>query len=76
MLRLSYGILLKSKRMLVEGLGGAFYMISGRAFHKYELGSENCYVNMSNLFKWDGTMVLMRIPTEAPTRFNYIDYLE
>ena len=64
-----------SKKMLVEGMKGAFFMLSGGAFHRYENGA-NYYVNLKNMFRWDGTIVLLRIPVKMPVGFNYIDYLE
>ena len=30
----------------------------------------------SGLFRWNGTVILMRIPVVLPQDFNYIDYLE
>lgn len=69
-----YGIS-TSKRMLVEGLGGSFFMLSGRAFHRFERG-QNYYVNLGDLFCWQGTIILLRIPVKVPEGFNYIDYLE
>lgn len=70
-----YGIS-TSKRMLVEGLGGSFFMLSGSAFHRYEYHSLNYYANTSRFFHWDGTLILLRIPVNAPEGFNYINYLE
>ena len=70
-----YGIS-TSKRMLVEGLGGSFFMLSGSAFHRYEHQSLNYYANISRFFHWDGTLILLRIPVNAPEGFNYINYLE
>lgn len=70
-----YGIS-TSKRMLVEGLGGSFFMLSGSAFHRYESHSLNYYANIDRFFHWDGTLVLLRIPINAPEGFNYINYLE
>ncbi len=70
-----YGIS-TTKQMLVEGLGGSFFMISGGAFHRYERGAENYYANIKNLLYWPGTIVLLRIPCTIPQGFNYIDYLE
>lgn len=65
-----------SKRMLVEGLGGSFFMLSGCAFHRYEKQSLNYYVDISNFFHWKGTIILLRIPVLTPNNFNYINYLE
>lgn len=70
-----YGIS-TSKRMLVEGLGGSFFMLSGSAFHQYERHSLNYYANISRFFHWNGTLILLRIPVNAPEGFNYINYLE
>ena len=70
-----YGIS-TSKRMLVEGLGGSFFMISGGAFHRYEKSTLNYYADMSKFFHWNGTVILLRIPITIPDNFNYIDYIE
>lgn len=70
-----YGIS-TSKRMLVEGLGGSFFMLSGSAFHRYERQNLNYYANTKNIFHWDGTLILLRVPVNAPEGFNYINYLE
>ena len=59
--------------MLVDGMKGAFFMLSGGAFHRYENGA---YINLKNIFRWNGTIILMRIPIVLPDDFNYIDYLE
>jgi anti-sigma regulatory factor (Ser/Thr protein kinase) len=70
-----YGIS-TSKRMLVEGLGGSFFMISGGAFHRYEKNSLNYYAEVKDFFHWNGTLILLRIPIITPDNFNYINYLE
>ena len=70
-----YGIS-TSKRMLVEGLGGSFFMLSGNAFHRYENKTTNYFATMNQLFRWNGTMVLLRIPVDVPEGFNYVNYLE
>jgi len=69
-----YGIS-TSKVMLVRGMKGAFFMLSGAAFHRYE-NNANIYIDLQNVFRWNGTIILMRIPTQIPENFNYIDYLE
>jgi len=69
-----YGIS-TSKAMLVVGMKGAFFMLSGGAFHRYENGA-NDYIDLKNIFRWHGTIILMRIPVVLPGNFNYIDYLE
>ena len=69
-----YGIS-TSKAMLVIGMKGAFFMLSGGAFHRYENGA-NDYIDLKDIFHWKGTIILMRIPVVLPKEFNYIDYLE
>ncbi|MBO4813853.1 MAG: hypothetical protein J5523_02710 [Muribaculaceae bacterium] len=69
-----YGII-TTKKMLVDGLGGSFFMLSGGAFHRYEKGI-NYYANVSDFLHWKGTIVMLRIPIDIPASFNYIDYIE
>jgi hypothetical protein len=69
-----YGIS-TSKAMLVTGMKGGFFMLSGGAFHRYENGL-NDYIDLRNIFRWKGTVILLRIPVMLPKNFNYIDYLE
>lgn len=69
-----YGIS-TSKAMLVTGMKGGFFMLSGGAFHRYENGA-NDYISLKDIFRWQGTVILMRIPVVLPEDFNYIDYLE
>ena len=69
-----YGIS-TSKKMLVEGMKGSFFMLSGGAFHRYEAGT-NDYIDLRGKFSWNGTIILLRIPVKTPQGFNYIDYLE
>ena len=64
-----------TKAMLVTGMKGAFFMLSGGAFHRYEDGA-NVYISLRNIFRWKGTIILLRIPVVLPKNFNYIDYLE
>lgn len=65
----------KSRSMIVDGLGGAFFMLSGGAFYRHEEGSVKI-AKLSEQFRWDGTIILVRIPLIAPPDFNYTDYLE
>lgn len=64
-----------SKDMLVTGMKGSFFMLSGGAFHRHEKGNSD-YIDIKNIFNWKGTIIFMRIPTKLPKGFNYIDYLE
>ena len=61
--------------MLVSGMKGSFFMLSGGAFHRHEKGNSD-YIDIKNIFNWKGTIIFMRIPTKLPKDFNYIDYLE
>lgn len=64
-----------SKRMLVEGLGGSFFMFSGNAFHRHDKNG-SVYVNLPAFARWEGTIILMRIPIDVPRDFNYLKYVE
>ena len=68
-----YGIQ-TSKRMLVEGLGGQFLMISGSCLYLKSLGRDNVY-SIPDGLRWNGTVVALRIPVNS-SRFNYVNYIE
>jgi hypothetical protein len=58
------------------GLADTGISIAG-SFEKAGLYQEaNYYIDLKNLFRWNGTIILMRIPIVLPDDFNYIDYLE
>jgi hypothetical protein len=60
--------------MLVDGLNGGFFMLSGGAFHRHDsTGSD--YVSLPKMMNWGGTIVLMRIPLFVPQNFNYMNYV-
>lgn len=63
-----------TKRMIVEGLGGSFFMLSGGAFHRYDMDG-SVYVKLPDAVLWNGTIVLIRIPLVLPSGFNYLDYV-
>lgn len=69
-----YGIS-TSKNMLVKGLHGAFFMLSGGAFHRYEKEWSD-YIDIHNIFRWKGTVILMKIPVRVPAIFNFYDYIQ
>lgn len=48
-----------TRKMLVEGLNGSFFELSGGAFYRYERGAEN-YVILPKTIFWDGTIILMK----------------
>lgn len=69
-----YGIW-TSKRMLVEGLGGQYLMVSGNSiYHKGIIFDR--FFGMPKGLRWNGTLVAFRIPTSHITAFNYINYIE
>lgn len=68
-----YGIS-SSKEMLVEGLSGSFFMLSGGAFHRHD-ANENVSVKLPDTINWNGTIVLMRIPVQVPKKFDYYNYV-
>ena len=67
-----YGIS-SSKRMLVEGLHGAFFMLSGNAFHRHDK-TGSVYVKLPKTINWNETIILLKIPVEIPTDFEYYRY--
>lgn len=69
-----YGIW-TSKRMLVEGLGGQYLMVSGNSFYHKGLNFER-FICLPKGFLWNGTLAAFRIPTNHITTFNYINYIE
>lgn len=68
-----YGIR-TSKRMLTEGLGGQFLMLSGNSFYLKTPGFNSFYSLPGNL-RLSGTVVALRIPYNV-NKFNYINYIE
>ena len=69
-----YGIS-TSRKMLVKGLQGKYFLFSGNAFYFYS--DEQEVINeLDNSFKWNGTIVALRIPKNIPKDFKYSDYTE
>lgn len=67
-----YGIS-SSKEMLVDGLRGSFFMLSGGAFHRHDTNG-SVYVKLPPSINWGGTIILMRIPVQVPADFDYSKY--
>lgn len=63
-----------TKKILVEGLQGAFFMLSGHAYHRFD-NFKQVYVEIPDPLNWEGTIILMKIPVVAPAGFNYENYL-
>lgn len=68
-----YGIS-SSKRMIVDGLGGDFFMMSGGAFHRHDRNGSS-YIDLPGSISWDGTIILIRIPLLIRDNFNYLNYI-
>lgn len=69
-----YGII-STKNMLVDGLKGSFFMLSGGAFHRHDNdGSE--FTRLPKSIYWNGTIILMRIPVDVSEDFNYMEYIQ
>lgn len=69
-----YGIS-SSQEMLVDGLGGSFFILSGGAFYRYDQSQKDS-VKLPHIINWNGTIILMRIPVQVPKSFDYNKYVE
>lgn len=69
-----YGIK-TSRKMIVNGLGGYYSIISGDAMYIYTPKNETILV-LPNSIKWKGTIVAIRMPFKDVRNFNYSLYLE
>ncbi len=65
-----------SKSMLVDGLGGSFFMFSGGAFHRHDCHNGSVYIKLPDAIHWTGTIILMRIPINVPEGFDYMEYVK
>lgn len=63
-----------SKQMLINGLNGQYLMVSGSCLYAKSKMVDSFYT-MPEGFRWDGTIVALRVPYNSPT-FNYINYIE
>lgn len=68
-----YGISTNTK-MIVEGLGGAFFILSGGAFHRKD-SSNNVFINLPQNLSWNGTIILVKIPLSINPNFDYYSYI-
>ncbi len=70
-----YGIS-TSIRMLVEGLHGSFFILSGGAFYRHD-ATGSTTVKLPESIEWNGTIILLRIPIgNIPQNFDYYKYIE
>ena len=63
-----------SRRLLTKGMGGDFFMLSGSAFYRLSKDRDEV-VELPKTIRWDGTIVLMRIPVTLPKHFNIYEYI-
>lgn len=68
-----YGIY-TSKKMLTEGLGGQYLLLSGGSFYLKTPAFDSFY-SLPDGLRWNGTIVAFRIPYNVD-KFNYINYIE
>ncbi|HAQ21182.1 MAG TPA: hypothetical protein DCR40_18415, partial [Prolixibacteraceae bacterium] len=64
-----------SRRMLVDGLKGKYFLLSGSAMYIYTIDFEQI-VPLESRVRWPGTLLALRIPPKVPAGFNYSNYLE
>ena len=64
-----------SRRMLVDGINGKYFLYSGAAFYVYTSELEQI-TPLNRLYRWNGTMLALRIPRNIPAKFDYSAYLE
>lgn len=65
-----------SRNMLVNGLRGAFYMMSGNALQLSLPNTDNTFIELPKNVEWQGTLIVLRIPRNIPRGFVYTDFLE
>lgn len=64
-----------SRKMLVDGLKGKYFLFSGAAFYIYT-GEIEQIIPLERINNWNGTVLALRIPQSVPIGFDYIKYLE
>lgn len=69
-----YGIS-SSIKMLVNGMHGSFFILSGNAFYRHDANGK-MIVRLPDTIAWNGTIILLKIPTTLPADFDYYRYLE
>jgi hypothetical protein len=69
-----YGIN-SSRRMLVDGINGKYFLFSGATFFINTSELEQI-TSLGRLRGWSGTMLALRIPSDIPSNFDYTRYLE
>lgn len=67
-----YGIS-SNMRMVVDGLGGEFAVLSGNALLLYARGNKKI-LSLPSEIDFKGTMIIVRIPDKVPNNFNLYKY--
>lgn len=65
-----------SRNMLVKGLHGGFYMMSGSALQISEFNKPDKFIELPANVEWQGTLIFLRVPCKAQPGFVYTNYLE
>lgn len=68
-----YGIS-RSRKLVVEGLGGEFFILSGSSFARHDANGEKV-VDLPGDIRWNGTAILLKIPTSVPNGFNLYNFI-
>lgn len=68
-----YGIS-RSRKLVVEGIGGEFFILSGSCFARLDANGEKI-VDLPGDIRWNGTAVLLKIPTLIPKEFNIYKFI-
>lgn len=70
-----YGIS-RSRDMVVKGLGGEFYILSGSALAlPVDAQSDGVVIELPDELRWNGTAVFIKIPSVIRSDFNLYDYI-
>lgn len=64
-----------SRNMLVNGLNGCFYLMTGNSAYMQAFDYKGI-INLPDDFYFQGNFVALRIPTLIPTEFNMYNYVE
>ncbi|MCM1336421.1 MAG: hypothetical protein NC214_01890 [Candidatus Amulumruptor caecigallinarius] len=68
-----YGIS-KSINLIVNGLGGEFFILSGSAFARNDAQGE-IVADLPPELRWNGTIVLLKLPMNPPEGLNIYNYI-
>lgn len=68
-----YGIS-KSRGLVVDGLNGEFYILSGSALAIHDKKGVSV-TDLPDDIRWNGTSIFLKIPTAIPDNFNIYNYI-